>query len=289
MKRFILLLFCAASLYANAQTRPVDKILNEFRTKRSHVMVAAHRCAHTKFPENSIAAVKEAIAQDIDIIETDIRMTKDGILVIMHDESIARTTGHKGKIEEMTYAELQQYPLLFNGKPSTEKIPTFEEVLTAAKDKILIDIDFKAEGEEATRKTYDMIVKHKMEDQVLFFIYDHTEAPGLRKLNPAIPIMPRVHNEAETNEVLAMGDKDGQKFPVIHVDDSFYADSIVSPAIRRGTRVWINALGKYDKMEAQKPDSGFDQLRKDARMANVIQTDHPEKLLAYLRKKGLHR
>ncbi|RFS26600.1 hypothetical protein DVR12_02095 [Chitinophaga silvatica] len=288
MKRYFLLLFCAASLYANAQKRPVDAILTEFHQKPGHVMVAAHRAAHNKFPENSIAAIKEAIAQGIDIAEIDVRSTKDGVLVIMHDEKIIRTTGQPGKVEELTYAELQKCNLLFDGKPTAEKIPTFEEVLKVAKNNIMIDIDFKAEGEAATKATYALIQKYKMEDQVLFFIYDHTEAVGLRKLNPKIPIMPRVHDAKETNEVLEMGSKTG-KFPVIHVDDSFYADDIMKPVLQKGTRVWINALGKYDKMEKETPDSGFDLLMKDAPLANVIQTDFPEKLVLYLRKKGLHR
>lgn len=288
MKRYFLFLFCAASLYANAQTRPVDIILNEFRKKPGHVMVAAHRAAHNKYPENSLAAVKEAINQGIDIAEIDVRATKDSVLVIMHDATILRTTGQKGKVSDYTYAELQKFPLLFNGKPTAEKIPTFDEVLKLAKDKILIDIDFKADEDYAMGKTIDAIVAHKMEDQVLFFLYDHKDAAKVRAINPKIPIMPRVHNVDETYEALAMGDQ-GDKFPVLHVDDSFYNDTTMMRVLKKGTRVWINALGKYDKMEEKQADSGFDQLRKDAQYANVIQTDHPEKLLAYLRKKGLHK
>ncbi|MDQ0109768.1 glycerophosphoryl diester phosphodiesterase [Chitinophaga terrae (ex Kim and Jung 2007)] len=288
MKRYFLLLFCAASLYANAQTRPVDIILNEFRKKPGHVMVAAHRAAHSKYPENSLAAVKEAINQGIDIAEIDVRATKDSVLVIMHDATILRTTGQKGKVSDYTYAELQKFPLLFNGKPTAEKIPTFDEVLKLAKDKILIDIDFKADEDYAMGKTIDAIVAHKMEDQALFFLYDHKDAAKVRAINPKIPIMPRVHNVDETYEALAMGDQGG-KFPVLHVDDSFYNDTTMMRVLKKGTRVWINALGKYDKMEEKQADSGFDQLRKDAQYANVIQTDHPEKLLAYLRKKGLHK
>lgn len=251
-------------------------------------MVAAHRAAHSKYPENSLAAVKEAINQGIDIAEIDVRATKDSVLVIMHDATILRTTGQKGKVSDYTYAELQKFPLLFNGKPTAEKIPTFDEVLKLAKDKILIDIDFKADEDYAMGKTIDAIVAHKMEDQVLFFLYDHKDAAKVRAINPKIPIMPRVHNVDETYEALAMGDQGG-KFPVLHVDDSFYNDTTMMRVLKKGTRVWINALGKYDKMEEKQADSGFDQLRKDAQYANVIQTDHPEKLLAYLRKKGLHK
>lgn len=251
-------------------------------------MVAAHRAAHSKYPENSIAAVKEAIKQGIDIAEIDVRATKDSVLVIMHDATILKTTGQPGKVNDYTYAELQKFPLLFNGQPTAEKIPTFDEVLKVAKDKILVDIDFKADEDYAMGKTIEAIVAHKMEAQVLFFLYDHKDAAQVRAINPNIPIMPRVHNVDETYDALAMKGQ-GYKFPVLHVDDSFYNDTTMIMALKKGVRVWINSLGKYDKMEAVTPESGFDQLRKDAAYANVLQTDYPERLLVYLRKKGLHK
>lgn len=287
MKRTFLFLCLAASLAVKAQ-RPVDAVIDEFYHHPEHIMVAAHRASHNKYPENSLAAMKESIAQGIDVIEVDVHETKDKVLVIMHDGDIKRMTGHEGKIHDLTYAELQQYTLLFNGKPTTEKIPTFEEVLKLAKDKVMIDIDFKEGTKEPAQQTIDLIVANHMEDQVMFFLYDHRYAPLLHDWNPHIPIMPRAHSVAETEEIWAIGEKQG-KFPAIHVDDHFYTDTLMQRITSNGTRIWINALGKYDDMEEKKADSGFDQLRTDAKYANAIQTNYPEKLLAYLRKKGLHK
>ncbi|HEY9257928.1 hypothetical protein, partial [Chitinophaga sp.] len=171
-----------------------------------------------------------------------------------------------------------------NGQPTKEKIPTFEEVLQLTKGKIMVDVDFKADSPAAAKQAVEMITAHNMNDQVLFFIYEYAFATQLREWNPALPIMPRAHNVKEINEILTMG-----KFPVIHVDDSFYTDSLMQRITHSGTRIWINALGKYDDMEGQQADSGFDQRLKDAKYANAIQTNFPEKLLAYLRKRGLHK
>jgi glycerophosphoryl diester phosphodiesterase len=285
MKHLVLSFLCLASLTVAAQQiRPVDAIIGEFYHHPEHVMVAAHRAAHTKYPENSLAAVQEAIDQGIDIAEIDVQETKDHVLIIMHDDNITRATGKTGKIIDYTYAELLQFPLLFNGQPTKEKIPTFEELLQLTKGKIMVDVDFKADSPAAAKQAVAMIAAHKMEDQVLFFIYEHPFATQLREWNPALPIMPRAHNVGEVGEILQMG-----KFPVIHIDDSFYADSLMQRITRSGTRIWINALGKYDKLEEQQADSGFDQRLTDAKYANAIQTNFPEKLLAYLRKKGLHQ
>ncbi|NLR62372.1 glycerophosphodiester phosphodiesterase family protein [Chitinophaga polysaccharea] len=289
MKYLLLLFVCSVSLQLYAQqTRPVDAILDEFYHHPEHVMVAAHRAAHTKHPENSLAAIREAIAQGIDIAEIDVHATKDKVLVIMHDDNITRATGKKGKIADYTYQELLQFPLLFNGQPTTEKIPTFEEVLQLTKGKIIVDIDFKEDSIEFAKQTIDMVAAHQMEDQVLFFIYEPPFATQLRSFNARLPIMPRAHNITEINDIERMSTQLG-KFPVIHIDDSFYSDTLVQRITSNGTRIWINSLGKYDKMEGRQDNSGFDQLRKDARFANVLQTDYPERLLAYLRQQGLHR
>jgi glycerophosphoryl diester phosphodiesterase len=79
------------------------------------------------------------------------------------------------------------------------------------------------------------------------------------------------------------------KYAAIHIDDSFYSDSLMSRVRSHGERVWINALGKYDDMEEQQKDSGFDAMMQTFKYANCIQTNYPAELLAYLKKKGLHR
>jgi len=289
MKRYLSFMLLAVALSAQAQqTEPVKSILDEFYHHPEHIMVAAHRAAHTKYPENSLAGVREAIAQGIDVAEVDVRETKDNVLILMHDKDILRMTGKPGLVRDFTYAELQQLPLLFNGQPSTEKIPTFDELLKVAKGKIMIDVDFKEGRKEPAQQAIELIVANQMQDQVLFFLYDHRYAPLLHEWNPAIPIMPRAHSAAEIQEIWQIGEKQG-KFPAIHIDDSFYSDSLMQRITSNGSRIWTNALGKYDNMEKITANSGFDQLRKDAKYANAIQTDHPEKLLAYLRKKGLHK
>ncbi len=271
------------SLVASAQSN-LDSILNDFYNRPDRVLVAAHRAAHAVYPENSVAAMKEAIRLGVDIIETDIRETKDGVLIIMHDKTIDRTTTGKGLVAEKTYAELQQVFLLHDGKPTSEKIPTFKEVLGLVKGKVMLDIDYKAEGKRAARSAARLLRKTRMEKQSLFFLYDYRDAPALRRMNKKIQFMTRAYSREDVDGIFDQG----IRVPVIHADDKFYSDSLMGVIRGKGIRLWMNALGKYEKLETQKKDSGFDALLQ-MRHTNVIQTNLPAELISYLKAKRLHR
>jgi glycerophosphoryl diester phosphodiesterase len=257
---------------------PVDSIINDFYHKQN-ILVAAHRADHEIYAENSLPAIQTAIDKGIDIIEIDVRETKDGALVLMHDESIDKKTDGHGKIADMTFAALQGVHLKREGVVTTAHIPSFQQALEMAKGKIMIDIDFKADTKSAMISTCKMVKAMGMEKQVLFFVYDYKDADLVREIDPDIPVMPRVHNAEETMAVVKQ-----QRYPILHGDDGFYTDSLMQIVREANMRVWMNALGDYDDLG----EKGFDSLLQKKQI-NVIQTDKPEELLAYLRKKGLHR
>ena len=85
-----------------------------FRRGRAHaqnVLVIAHRGAHKTVPENTIASLEKAIELGVDYVELDVRRTKDGVLILMHDASINRMTNGKGKIEDLTYDEIHKFDI----------------------------------------------------------------------------------------------------------------------------------------------------------------------------------
>ncbi|GAA0558014.1 glycerophosphodiester phosphodiesterase family protein [Chitinophaga japonensis] len=279
----IFLLCCSRLLQAQSATA-LDSILEDFYRHPHRVLVAAHRAAHQHYPENSLAAIREAIRLGVDIVELDVRETKDSVLVIMHDKTITRTTGQPGAVKDYTYRELQQFPLLHNGQPTQERIPTFEQALQAVKGRVMLDIDFKEGSVEAAKKTCALVAATHTTRQVLFFLYAAKYASLLHQVDPDMPIMPRAHSAAETDTIMQQG-----KYAAIHIDDSFYSDTLVQRVRAHGERVWINALGRYDRMEMQEKGAGFDALRAQFPYANVIQTDLPGELVAYLKQEGLHR
>ena len=122
--------------------------------KRDHVQICAHRGYWKDAPENSIKAVTLAIENKIDMIELDVRMSKDGKLVLMHDATIERTTNGTGKVSELSYKELSSYNLYHDGELTEERIPLFKDILSAARGKIYIDIDVKISDYKAV---YNMV------------------------------------------------------------------------------------------------------------------------------------
>ncbi|GLB49170.1 glycerophosphodiester phosphodiesterase family protein [Neptunitalea lumnitzerae] len=276
----VLLVVSVQSLIA--QNTRVDSLLTDFNNHPEYILVAAHRAAHQQYPENSKNAILEAIRVRTDIVELDVRETKDHELVIIHDRTIDRTTNQTGSVIDFTLAELKEIPLLHNGEPTDQRILTLDEALKLAKDKIIVDIDFKAETKQAFFKALEIIESNAMEQQVLFYIYDdYKYIKKIRKLANNITVMPRAYSEKNIKKLVGL-----DVIEVIHIDFSFYNDALMQETINSGSRVWANALGKYDKMQVEQ-GNGYDAITQ--MKINIIQTDYPEELLIYLKAHGLHR
>ncbi|EJC80046.1 glycerophosphoryl diester phosphodiesterase [Rhizobium leguminosarum bv. trifolii WSM2297] len=110
--------------------------------------IVAHRGAWHHAPENSLAAIENAIAGGYDIVEIDIRQSADGVLFILHDDTLERMAGVDRIPEEMTIAEITSLPLrMADGGPdqpfTTHTIPTLEQVLETVRGRIFVDLDLK--------------------------------------------------------------------------------------------------------------------------------------------------
>ena len=109
---------------------------------RETVMICAHRGFTRSAPENSLQAVLDAIEAGFEAVEIDVRHTKDGELVLMHDATVDRTSNGRGKVEELSSAELKTVRLLRRGKPFAS-IPLFSTVMEAAERRIIVYVDMK--------------------------------------------------------------------------------------------------------------------------------------------------
>ena len=141
-KIFFILVSLLATLQLCAQDRVSqirEKLLNR---DQSSVIVASHRGDWRNFPENSLAAIDNAIKMGVDIVELDVQRTKDGQLILMHDPTLDRTTTGKGKIAEVTLDSIRKLKLK-NGCAirTIHNVPTLEEALMHAKGKIMLNLD----------------------------------------------------------------------------------------------------------------------------------------------------
>ncbi len=258
-------------------SRNIEKTLAKFHDANSdYVMVAAHRAAHKLHPENSISAIKHAIELGVDIVELDVKTTKDGIPVLMHDGTVDRTTNGTGKVKDYTLAELKALSLKMpDGTITEETIPTFEEALRVIHGNIMVDIDLKTDN---VRPIVGAVERTGTNSQVFYFDNDYDLLNEILDLEESSMIMPRAYS-------YEMADSALKRFSpqVVHIDPSFYTPEVGKLIANGNARIWINALGIPDAMirkgDIDKAMSNLLQYK-----ANIIQTDEPELLLNYLRK-----
>jgi len=137
--------------------------------KHGSTYVIAHRGAHRFAPENSLLAYRKAIEMGCDFVEIDLRKTKDGRFVSVHNNRIDAYFDHEsGKVNDFTLAELKNMPLrMKSDDQAKEYIPTFEEILTLCKNRIGIYLDLK----EPDIKSQVQIVKDfDMQRQIIWYI-----------------------------------------------------------------------------------------------------------------------
>ncbi|WP_052345757.1 glycerophosphodiester phosphodiesterase family protein [Paucisalibacillus sp. EB02] len=147
----------------------------------------AHRGYPVNYPENTLSSFQAAIDLGFSHMELDVHMSKDGIPVVMHDHTIDRMTDGNGEIRKYTLEELKQFTIAPN-----EKIPTLEEALQLAIDRIIVSIELKNPNlyPGIEQKVYKVIKKLNMENQIYVISFDHESLQTLRGISNDIQIGP---------------------------------------------------------------------------------------------------
>jgi glycerophosphoryl diester phosphodiesterase len=169
------------------------------------VLVVAHRGEHGEVPENSIAAIERTAAAGISLAEIDVRETADGVLVLMHDGTVDRTTDGTGNVSDFTFAELQALTLVGGtpGDEATARIPTFEDALALARETgIALYVDIKT-------SRLDLIVEavHAGGYEDVALLRDDLDSliPWAGE-TPALWFLPAVESAADAERALAAFD-----------------------------------------------------------------------------------
>lgn len=150
-----------------------------------HVFICGHRAnsfaaSQKKIPENSIPCIQEAIAQGVDMVELDVRVTSDGVPMLMHDDAVKNTTNGSGNLSAKTFAEMKALKMKYRGASTTYKdasgneiqVPTLLEALQACKDKIYVNLDVKSCPIPTLIQT---IIEAEMVNQVMIYGYSADE------------------------------------------------------------------------------------------------------------------
>jgi glycerophosphoryl diester phosphodiesterase len=166
-----------------------------FSQNNNRVEVIAHRGGHGLWPENTIYGFKQAIELGVDILEMDVRSTKDSVLVICHDSGVDRTTNGKGQVRDFALKELKTLDAGYtwtndDGKthPYRDKnitIPTLAEVFTALPNTRMI-IEIKQTEPDITTAFGHLIRQHNMTNNVLVASFDSSVLRTFRAQFPEI-------------------------------------------------------------------------------------------------------
>jgi glycerophosphoryl diester phosphodiesterase len=155
----------------------------------SAVMVIAHRGASSYAPENTLAAFDLALEMGAHHIELDVDLTSDGHIVVIHDDTVDRTTNGSGPVTSHTLAALRALDAgsWFGDKFTGERIPTFHEVLERYKGRAHLHTEIKGHSPSLAQRTADLIRTHGMEEQVTITSFQNVRLEEMRAYAPALP------------------------------------------------------------------------------------------------------
>ena len=152
----------------------------------------AHRGYSGKYPENTLLAFEKAIEAGVDGIELDVQLTRDGELVVIHDETVDRTTDGNGRVADHTLSELQSLDASYRytGQYGVNRIPTLDEYF-ALVDKLplITNVELKTgilEYPGIERKVYDAILAHGLGERVIISSFNHFSVQRMRAIAPEL-------------------------------------------------------------------------------------------------------
>ena len=156
-------------------------------------VIFAHRGASAHAPENTLAAFELALVQNADAIELDVKLSADGQVVVIHDPTVDRTTGSRGRVKDLSFSELRALDAgsFFSEKFKGEKIPTLEEVFEAVGKRTFINVEltnYTTPRDHLVEAVCVLVKKVGLQKQVMFSSFF---APNLAKARAHLPGVPR--------------------------------------------------------------------------------------------------
>lgn len=175
-----------------------------FQKGTGNFVTYAHRGASEYCPENTLLSFYTGVFMGANGIETDVQVTKDGVLVLFHDNTLARVTGEAGSVADYTYAQLQQFSV--KKGTLTDKIPTFEDFLAHFSHRELtFAIELKVGGVEA--QVADLIAKYGIADKVVVTSFQMEYIGKIKAYAPDLRVgyLAKDIDEAVIDALLKMG------------------------------------------------------------------------------------
>lgn len=263
-----LALSCALGLLSN--TRAAD-----LPVTRHSFTVIAHRGAHAGAHENTLTALRHAIAIGADYAEIDVRKTADGHYVLMHDATVNRMTDGQGTVGDLPLDKIRRLRVRDVSRPgiADDFVPTLAEALAITKGRIHLYLDFKG-GDRS--EVLEILCAADVLNEVI--IYDNLSGVAFwRALNPRLPVITSVPDQVKTPGQL---EAFLHQYPVEILDGDWhsYSPELIVSARSAAVKVWpdIQQDTESDDYYARVLSLNFDGA----------QSDHPRGFIRWLERNG---
>ncbi|MCI9405556.1 MAG: glycerophosphodiester phosphodiesterase [Oscillospiraceae bacterium] len=237
----------------------------------------AHRGFSAAYPENTMAAFQKAEEAGCGGIEMDLHLSADGVPVIIHDETLERTTGAAGWVGDTSFAQLRRLDASyrFAGKVQGNRIPALEEVLEWCRGTGLrLNLELKTNVREypgIEQKAVELVARMGMEERVIFSSFNHYTLLRLKEIAPSIPCGALV----ESWIVGFGGYLQGLGLECAHPLYSYLTEENLADLKRRGLRVHTWTVNQPE------------QMRRLIRLGtDILITNHPDVLAGLLREEA---
>lgn len=170
-----------------------DQFLKKFPLFKGFPLVIGHRGFSRIAPENTLSAFEAATKLGVDMIELDVTLSKDGKLIVIHDDDLDRTTNGKGPVVNHTLEELKLMDAgsWLNNEFKASKIPTLEEVFNQFGNKVMINVEIKEPTHptiSVVEKVVDLIQKRKLAPTVVISSFNHDVLKKVYSLDKSLKI-----------------------------------------------------------------------------------------------------
>jgi glycerophosphoryl diester phosphodiesterase len=286
---FIILALIVIILVTLRLTSRQAAVMPYLQTLPARPLVLAHQCGDLIWPGDTMYACEQAVAINADILDLDFQLTADGVPVLIHDETLERTSNGAGRVEDHTIAELKELDAAYNwSSDGGQTFPyrgqgitftTVEEIFQAFPNQHL-NIEIKTETPEAAYEFCTLIHEYQMEDKVMVASFADVQMNAFRMA------CPNVATAATQNEMIVffaiqtvgLGNLYSPPFQTVQVPEERFGIKILTPgfiasAKERGLELHVWTINEADDMER------FLEMGVDG-----INTDHPVRLLEVLER-----
>lgn len=267
--------------YLNFETLTSLQDFFSYKNNEEPIIVSAHRGGKLKgFPENSLEGFKNLVGQMQLIFEIDPRLTKDSVIVLMHDETLDRTTNAKGKLAEYTWAELQNVRLKdAYGNVTDFKIPLLEEVIRWGKGKTILNLDKK---DVPFDMIVDIIKRNNAEKSMMITVHTGAQARYYYDRMPGIMFSAFMTNNKEYEDMSIAGVP--WENMIAYVGRTIHDDNrhIVEKLHGHGVKCMVSFAPTHDKLDT--PEKRKKEYQEEIKKKpDIIESDIPTEVWTLIR------